>query len=337
MENPMAHSRPCGDACTSGQWARNHVTGEHMLVVSGEALMDVFAVGDTPTGISLDARIGGSPFNVAVGLARLGQPVAFFAGLSRGFIGQRLLRALQDEGVGTTCTVVVDAPTTLSLVGLDAAGVPSYSFYGHGAADRLLPMAALDRIPNDATAFHFGSYAMVVEPVAQTQRALVEREHRRSLIAYDPNVRLNVEPDLERWREVLSWMLSRTQLLKISDEDLGLLYPGRAADDFAADALARGVGTIVVTHGGRGAQAWSRGLHRAVAAPSVVLVDTVGAGDTFQAAMLVWLAEKGRLRAAGVQAWTADDLDALLGFAARAAAITCTRKGADLPRRHELA
>jgi sugar/nucleoside kinase (ribokinase family) len=151
-----------------------------MFVVSGEALMDVFAVGDTPTGVQLDARIGGSPFNVAVGLARLGQSVALLAGLSSGFLGQRLMRALQDEGVLTDCVMTLDAPTTLSLIGLDDRGVPSYSFYGQGAADRSLPLSAHSLLPSSARAFHFGSYAMVVDPVAMTLRALVERECERS-------------------------------------------------------------------------------------------------------------------------------------------------------------
>jgi fructokinase len=307
-----------------------------MFLVSGEALMDVFAVGETPTGITLDARIGGSPFNVAVGLARLGQPVSFLAGLSGGFIGQRLKRALRDEGVGTESVVDIDAPATLSLIGLDAAGVPSYSFYGHGAADRLLTAEALERIPDGVLAFHFGSYAMVVDPVAQTQRALVEREHRRSLIAYDPNVRLNVEPDLARWLEALNWMLPRTHLIKISDEDLDLLFPGRAAKDFAAHALAQGVRAVVVTKGAHGAAAWTASGQVRVPSPPVKVVDTVGAGDTFQAAMLAWLAEQGQLDVDSLTRMTVQDLAAMVGFATRAAAITCSRKGADLPRRAAL-
>ena len=119
---------------------------------------------------------------------------------------------------------------------------------------------------------------MVVEPVAATQRALVEREHGRSLIAYDPNVRLNVEPRLERWRETLAWMLPRTQVLKVSDEDLGLLYPGAEAAALAAQWLAAGVGLVVVTRGGEGAQAWARGVHVRAAPVPVQVVDTVGAG-----------------------------------------------------------
>ena len=306
-----------------------------MIVVSGEALMDVFAAGSTTSGMKLDARIGGSPLNVAIGLSRLAQPVAFFGAVAQGFLGDRLMQALADEGVTTTCTVRIDAPTTLSLVGLDARGVPSYAFYGEGAADRRLPLQALDSVPA-AQAFHFGSYAMVVEPVASTQRALVQRECQRSVVAYDPNIRLNVEPDIQRWRDTLQWMLPRTALLKVSDEDLGLLYPGRSADGLAREWLEAGVALVVVTRGSEGAWAWTAREHAAAAPVQVKVVDTVGAGDTFQAALLTALAERGLLTHPGLAALGRVDLESVLAFAARAAAITCSRRGADLPRRAEL-
>ena len=199
-----------------------------MFLVCGEALMDVFAAGDTPTGMTLDARVGGSPFNVAVGLARLGQPVSFLGALSAGFLGERLLQALRVEGVGTSTVVRSHAPTTLGLIGVDASGAASYSFYADGAADRRLHTDALGAVPAGVKAIHVGSYACIVEPIASTLRELVEREQGKALVAYDPNVRLHVESDTGRWREMLQWMLPRTQLLKISDEDLALLLPGRA-------------------------------------------------------------------------------------------------------------
>jgi fructokinase len=307
-----------------------------MFVVCGEALMDVFAAGNTPTGMALDARIGGSPFNVAVGLARMGQPVGFLGGVSLGFLGERLLQALVLEGVDTRCVQRLDAPTTLSLVGLDARGVPSYAFYGEGAADRLLPLAALQAVPPEARVFQFGSYAMVVEPVAATQRALVEREHARSLIAYDPNIRLNVEPDIQRWRDTLAWMLPRTHLLKVSEEDVGLLYPGADLEALARQWLAQGVALVVITRGGDGALAWTASAQARSEAVRIDLVDTVGAGDTFQAALLTWLAEHDALSAASLSGLSETQLSQALAFAARAAAITCSRRGADLPRRGDL-
>ncbi len=307
-----------------------------MIVVGGEALFDVFAAGATPGGLTLDARIGGSPFNVALGLARLGQPVAFFGGVSRGFLGERVMQALADEGIDRSLVQRVDAPTTLSLVGVGANGLPSYSFYGDRAADRLLPAAAADAVPASTQALHVGSYAMVVEPVAAVQRALVERLRGQALIAYDPNVRLNVEPALERWRGAIDWMAARADLLKLSDEDLGLLYPGVPPAELASRWRAAGVAAVVLTRGGEGARAYLADGVLDVAPVPATVVDTVGAGDSFQAALLAALAERGALSPAALRQLGADAWAAVLVFAARAAALTCARRGADLPRRAEL-
>ena len=308
-----------------------------MFIVCGEALFDIFATGDTATGMAFDGRMGGSPFNVALGLARLGQPVGFFGGIGTGFAGERLMRALADEGIAPGSVARIAAPTTLSLIGLDAQGVPSYAFYGQDAADRLVRPEHLAAIPAQATAFHFGSYAMVVQPVAATQRALVEREHRRSVISYDPNIRTKVEPDLDIWRATLQWMQPRTHLLKLSDEDLALLYPGRSVEDFAEAALAGGTTLVIVTRGGEGAVAFHASGRAATEAVAVNVIDTVGAGDTFQAALLTWLAEHDAMTAAGIAALDLPAIADALRFAASAAAITCGRRGADLPRRTELA
>ena len=329
------HSAGCSAPALGG--ARPHESEREMILVCGEALLDVFDAGETRTGLTLDANVGGSPFNVAVGLARLAQPVGFFSAISTGFAGERLMRALRAEGVDTAPVARLDAPTTLSLIGVDARGVPSYAFYGTGCADRLLAPADLARVPAQLDAINVGSYATVVEPIASTLRALVEQQHGRALIAYDPNIRLNVEPELQRWREQLAWMLPRTDLLKISDEDLGLLQPGVAPEAFAAQALAHGARAVVVTRGAKGATGWTAGGARADVPPvAVTVIDTVGAGDTFQAALLTWLAEHGALNAAALAALDASALASALGFAARAAAITCSRRGADLPRRAEL-
>ena len=307
-----------------------------MIVVSGEALMDVFDAGATPTGQSLDARIGGSPLNVAIGLVRLGQPAAFFGGIGRGFLGDRLQQALASEGVDLRCVRRVDAPTTLGLVGLDARGVADYAFYGNGAADRMLSVDDLAVVPEGAAAYHFGSYAMVVQPVGGTYRALVQREWQRSLVAYDVNVRTNVQPDLAVWRDSVDFMAARSALLKLSDEDFERLYPGANPQALAEHWLAQGAALVVLTRGGQGACAWTAAGRMDVAPVAVALVDTVGAGDTFQAALLAGLAERGLLNREAIARLTPDVLGAVTAFAARAAALTCSRRGADLPRRHEL-
>lgn len=308
-----------------------------MIIVSGEALMDVFDAGATATGQRLDARIGGSPLNVAIGLARLGRPVAFFGSLGRGFLGDRLQQALATEGVDLRCLRRVDAPTTLGLVGLDAQGVADYAFYGHGAADRQLLPADLDAVPEAAAAYHFGSYAMVVQPVGATQRALVDREWKRSVVAYDVNVRSTVEPDLAVWRDSVDFMAARAAVLKLSDEDFERLYPGANPDVLAHSWRMAGASLVVMTRGAEGAWAWTAGGRHDVSPVAVPLVDTVGAGDTFQAALLAALAERGLLTRPGVAGLTPDVLAPVTAFAARAAALTCSRRGADLPRRAELA
>jgi fructokinase len=307
-----------------------------MLVVCGEALMDVFATGATTTGFALRAQIGGSPFNVAVGLARLARPVSFLGAISSDFLGARLMQALEQEAVSTTTVVRTPAPTTLSLVGLDAHGVPQYAFYGAGAADRQLTPDTLPRLPPNTRALHIGSYVTVVEPIASALRALVEQESQHCVISYDPNVRLNVEPLLARWSDMVQWMLPRTHLLKVSEEDLSLLYPGREPDSLAAAWLEQGVRLLVVTRGANGAVAWTRGARVETPGVQVKVVDTVGAGDSFQAALLAWFDERELLNPASLAAIDQARVLEALRFATQAAAITCSRAGADLPRRNEL-
>lgn len=306
------------------------------IVICGESLLDVFQNGATPNGLHLDAVVGGSPLNVAAGVQRMGGRAVFFGAVSRDFLGDRILASIEQEGLSTEALVRCDAPTTLSLVGVDAAGVPSYRFYGHGGADRQLLPEHLAALPAQVAAIHFGSYGCVVEPIGSTLRALVEARHRDTVISFDPNVRLNVEPSLAVWRDHIEWMASRTHLLKLSDEDFERLYPGEDIEALAARWLSAGVALVMMTRGGEGAFAWTKAGRVQVAAPKVTVQDTVGAGDTFQAATLIALAEIGRLSPQALADISLDEVSRVADFAARAAAITCTRRGPDLPRRAEL-
>jgi len=307
-----------------------------MVLVFGESLIDVFTGADTPAGLALDGRAGGSPFNVAVGLARLRQPVSFVSCISTDPFGERLAQALRTEGVDLSLLQRHLSPTTLSVVSTDAHGAPSYAFHGDHGADRLLDPRPLQALPEAAKVLQLGSYPLVVEPVASTLKLVVEREHARRLVAYDPNVRLNVEPSVLRWRAAVEWMAQRAHLLKLSAEDAALLHPDEPLAALARRWLAQGVSLVVVTCGGDGAAAWTARAQASVPAEAVEVVDTVGAGDSFQAAMLAWLAEKELLDPRALARIEADELRAMLRFAARAAAITCSRRGADLPRRNEL-
>ncbi|USX12153.1 carbohydrate kinase [Oxalobacteraceae bacterium OTU3CAMAD1] len=307
-----------------------------MIIVCGEALFDVFSDGDTDTGFALSARVGGSPFNLAIGLARLGRRPMFFGGLSADLFGRKLADTLAREGVDTSCAPRPEAATALVTIDVDANGVPAYTLYGSQTAERSVTVADIGRVPLDAAVIHVGSYCMAVEPVASTLRALVTRQHGRSLIAFDPNVRLTIQPDRQVWTNAIAWMLPNTDLLKISDEDIGHLYPGLSPRAFIDMALDGGVALVVVTRGGEGVLAATPTLALELPALKIDVVDTVGAGDTFQAALLSHLGEQGLLTRAALKKLDAPALKAALAFAGRAAAITCSRRGADMPRLEEV-
>ncbi len=309
-----------------------------MFLVCGEALFDFFLESETgPAAATYAARAGGSPFNVAIGLSRLGQASGLLTGLSRDLLGQRLSQVLAAEGVSTAYAIATDRPTTVSLVGLDTAGVPAYQFYDNGSADTGVREADLPALGPEIVGLHFGSYSLAAAPVADAFAALAQANAGR-FISLDPNVRPTVEPDMDVWRSRLAVLMPLATLVKISAEDLALLRPGVSGETFAAELTGLGVGLVVVTDGDEAAAGWTRaGLHATAKPPRVKVIDTVGAGDTFQAALLARL-----LRDPGGPTAALDGLDEaglrrLIDYAARAAAITCSRRGADLPRFAELA
>ena len=229
-----------------------------MILVCGEALFDLFLDHENGQALSFDARPGGSPFNVAVGLARLRQPTGFLAGLSNDLLGERLARMLAEEGVDTRFVRRRPRPTTLSIVGVDVDGGPAYAFYGDGTADRDLFLSDLEPLPESISALQIGSFSTVVSPVGDTLEALVRREAGRRLVAYDPNVRTTIEPDLEVWRRKIAGLVSSVHLLKISAEDMEILYAGADPAALARTWLSSGVRMVVLTRGGGGATAWTR-------------------------------------------------------------------------------
>jgi fructokinase len=308
-----------------------------MFLVCGEALFDFFLEGEEgPAAATFAARAGGSPFNVALGLSRLGVRSGLLTGLSTDMLGARLSRVLADEGVSTAYAIPTTRPTTISLVGLDPAGVPAYQFYGAGSADTGVTPADLPALGDEVAGLHFGSYSIAVAPVADAFAALARTESHR-FVSLDPNVRPTVEPDMDVWRARLDALIPHTDLLKISAEDLAALRPGQSAEAFAADLIARGVRLAVVTDGGETAHGWTAaGHHAAARPPAVTVIDTVGAGDTFQAALIASLMRDPEGPSAALDALDAPGLESVLAYAARAAALTCSRRGADLPRAAEL-
>ncbi|MGG5242492.1 carbohydrate kinase family protein [Pseudomonas lurida] len=311
-----------------------------MYLVCGEALFDFFSEEDASgqaSKVNYKAIAGGSPFNVAVGLRRLGIEAGLFGGLSTDFLGRRLLQVLKDEGVSEQFLVEFAAPTTLSMVAVGANGSPQYNFRGEGCADRLLEVAHLPALGAEIRGLHVGSFSLVVQPVGDTLLTLVRRESGQRLISLDPNVRLNPQPDIQLWRDRVAELVKHADLIKVSDEDLHLLYPDQSPESVLQGWLQHRCQLVFLTRGGDGASVFSR-QHGNWSQPAVkvVMADTVGAGDTFQAALIAWLTEQQRDSVEGLQQLTRAQIDAMLGFAIRAAALTCGKTGPDLPYRHQL-
>lgn len=311
-----------------------------MYLVCGEALFDFFSEDDASglaSKVNFKAIAGGSPFNVAVGLRRLGVDAALFAGLSTDYLGRRLQQVLQDEGVRPDYLVDFAAPTTLAMVAVGANGSPHYSFRGEGCADRQLKSEHLPELGPDVRGLHIGSFSLVVQPIADTLLTLVQRESGKRLISLDPNVRLNPEPNIELWRSRIAALVELADLIKVSDEDLSLLYPEQDPQRVIEGWLRHRCQLVFLTRGGEGATVFSKGHGSwSVPACAVKIADTVGAGDTFQAALITWLTEQQLDSVEGVQSLERGQIDGMLKFAVQAAALTCSKTGPDLPYRHQL-
>ena len=310
-----------------------------MILVCGEALFDMFLEGVPPADcriLNFQAHVGGSPLNVATGLARLGGSAGLMTGLSTDFLGAQLLSVLESESISTKYAVRSSRPTTVSFVALAADGSAQYLFLGEGSADRsILP----DQLPTDMTeisALHFGSYSLITPTTGDSFVKLIKRESGRRFISIDPNVRTNVQPDLDCWRQNLSECAALVDLIKLSDEDCELLYPGESDDQIAEYLRSIGAGMIVVTRGASGSSAWNDGGKTSVSAPQISVVDTVGAGDSFQAALLSRLHQIDALNPGVPKNLTGDQVQQILAFSTTAAAITCSRRGADLPHLSEV-
>ncbi|MGY2343434.1 carbohydrate kinase family protein [Pseudomonas sp. SDO5532_S415] len=311
-----------------------------MYLVCGEALFDFFSENDASglaSKVNFKAIAGGSPFNVAVGLRRLGVDAALLAGLSTDYLGRRLLQVLQEEGVRTDYLLDCAAPTTLAMVAVGANGSPHYSFRGEGCADRQLRPEHLPTLGPEVRGLHIGSFSLVVQPIADTLLALVQRESGKRLISLDPNVRLNPQPNIELWRSRIATLVEHADLIKVSDEDLSLLYPEQDPARVIDGWLQHRCQLVFLTRGGEGATVFSRAFGSwSVPACSVQIADTVGAGDTFQAALIAWLTEQQMDSIEGLQRLSREQIDGMVRFAVQAAALTCGKTGPDLPYRHQL-
>ncbi|HEY7765603.1 MAG TPA: carbohydrate kinase [Aestuariivirgaceae bacterium] len=309
-----------------------------MIVACGEALIDLFLYDRKGTALRAEAVAGGSPYNVAIGLARLGCPVAFCGGLSTDGFGEFLAMLLREEGVDLTYALRTPRLSTVSVVSTDERGQARYAFHGEGAADRgLTPHDLAFDLPPHVQALTFGSYTLAVEPVASAFHALMEREARRRVISIDPNIRPTVIGNLAGYDRHLLKFLRHATIVKASEEDIALLF-GSAAKlaEVAEQWTKHGPSLVVITRGNRGATAFHRGCTIDVAARKVDVVDTVGAGDAFHAGFLASLAFAGELDRAAIAALPPESLERALHYGITAAAIACGRRGADLPTRREV-
>jgi fructokinase len=306
-----------------------------MILVSGEALMDFLPARSDVGEPAYLPRPGGSPYNVAVALARIGVPTGFAGWVSTDFFGDMLIANLRASGVSLDYLERREQPTTLAFASVDLAE-PAYAFYGTEADDR--HWGLLVSLPTGPVrAVHVGSLALVREPAAAAYEGLIGRARARGVaVSLDPNIRPEHITDADGHRARLQRLAALADVVKLSRADLAWIAPGVSEADYAAGLLAAGTSLVVVTVGGAGAAAYGRAVAARCPAEPVQLVDTVGAGDAFMAGLLAGLWEANRLDPAAIRELPEPELGRALRLAARVAALTCTRRGADPPWRREL-
>lgn len=301
----------------------------------GEILIDFLPIEEEGRTVGFKMHPGGSPFNVAVGLARLGMQTAFACKISSDLFGRFLREHLQGEGIETRFLVGSEAQTTLAFVAMES-GEPAYAFYNEGTADTLL---APDEVPaalvSDTAILHFGSISLISGSTPGAVLSTVEQLKGRALLSFDPNLRPGLVRDEREYRARLDRLFELADVVKLSASDLGWLSPGRTVEKTASDLLGRGAALVAITRGGDGVLALRGGDRWEIPSVSVKVVDTVGAGDAFSAGLLAGLAERGITTRAALQEANVEQIGAALGYGVAVSALTCTRAGADPPTRSE--
>lgn len=302
------------------------------IALAGEALIDFTGGGQ----MAFQGHCGGSPLNAAVACARLGQPTAYLTQLSTDLFGEQLLQHLQVNGVDTRFVLRSDAPSTVAFVERGPQ-TNRYAFYSLKSADSGWSPDPLPVLPDSCRFLHFGSISLLQDPAAQVISRLIAANAGQRVIVFDPNVRLSLIDDLPAYRRRVAGWMRQTNLLKLSDEDVDALLPGVAQRDAASQWLEAGVRAVVITCGGEGATLYRAGCTpMEIAAPKVVVADTIGAGDTFTAGLSIALLEQGVGKADGLTALPDEKWLQVMRFAATAAALNCAREGANPPRLEEV-
>lgn len=303
-----------------------------MLTVIGETLIDE-VISDVS---SPRAHVGGSPMNVAVGLARLGHPCRFIGRWGDDQYGRMIQEHLHSNSVLTP--IGPDShPTSSATARLDPAGGASYTF--QLVWDLPTVREQMDLILDGTTLLHTGSIATMLEPGAAEVLAVVERAYPLATISYDPNCRPSIVTDVDYARAQAEKFVALADVVKASDEDLEWLYPGQDVVETARLWLAKGPAMVVVTRGSLGPWAVVASGETSVPAPATQVVDTVGAGDSFMSALLGSLVDRGLVGAQvrnDLRHISVEQVEEVLAYAAKAAAVTVSRAGANPPVRSEL-
>jgi fructokinase len=302
-----------------------------VIVTGGEALVDLVEEGGL-----LRAVAGGGPFNTAIAFGRLGVPVGFLGAISRDAYGRMLAEQLTDSGVDTSLVRWSDAPTPRAVVHRRDGGRSEYTFQLDGTTLGDVGPEGLPALPEGAWAIHVGTLALAIDPPAAAYEALVSREAGRRQIVFDPNVRPAIFGDAGAYRSRFERLARHADLIKLSDDDGAWIYPGRSIGQVLELVLGLGPRIVAVTRGEQGAVAVSGDGSAEVAGFAVTVVDTVGAGDSFGAALVAALVDEGAFGPGATR--TADDavLDRAVSYAVAASALTCTRTGAVPPSRDEI-
>jgi fructokinase len=308
-----------------------------VIAVAGEALVDVVPA---PTEGYFEFAPGGSPANVAVGLSRLGVPARMLARLGTDLLGRRLRNHLRDNGVDLSRVVEASEPSSLAIVEVAPDGVADYDFRIDGTADWQWTPEELAGAFDEVVAVHSGSLALTQEPGASVLRAALEKAAATATISYDPNARPRLMGSPNTVLPGVEELLGVADVVKVSDEDLRWLLPGTPPGEILDDWLTRGPSLVAITLGGEGVLAGtSEGLRTTAPGRAVSVIDTVGAGDSFSAALLAGLAGRGLLgasRRSALRGIAPLELDELLEEAVTASSITCSRRGAQPPTADEL-
>lgn len=307
-----------------------------MIICCGEALMDMIPVAMPDGSTAFTPNTGGAVFNTAVALGRLGAPVAMISGVLRDEFGEELAETLVANHVETALLVRSDLLTALAVVHLDK-GQATYGFYDEGSAGRMIVASDLPKLPENTTALYFGGISLVSQPAADAYCDLCVKAAGRFPVMIDPNIRPDFITDAAAYRARLDRMLKQADIVKVSDEDLAWITGGVGSLAEQATTLqSKGPRFVIVTRGAEGVMALcsDRVIH--VAAEPATVVDTVGAGDTFNAGFLAYLAQQDRLDKAALVQMPLEELRGALAYGARVAAVTVSRSGANPPWLHEL-